>query len=135
MRIGLLAAALLALGPGLGRSDEAPAKFTSLFNGRDLTKMDPVERRHMRGRNIAMIFQEPMTSLNPVLTVRTQLVEAVQRSQDGPGDTKLTKAQQVARAVEALRLAEMPDPELAMLTPTPSQSGRTRTSIPLPSCV
>jgi len=82
-----------------------------LFNGRDLTKMDPVERRYMRGRNIAMIFQEPMTSLNPVLSVRTQLVEAVRRSQDGQGDTKLTKAQQVARAVEALRLAEMPDPE------------------------
>jgi len=82
-----------------------------LFNGRDLTTMDPIERRGMRGRNIAMIFQEPMTSLNPVLTVRTQLVEAVQRSQDGDGETRLTKAEQLARAVEALRLAEMPDPE------------------------
>ena len=81
------------------------------FDGKDLTTMDPVERRRMRGRNIAMIFQEPMTSLNPVLTVRTQLIEAVRRSADGPGDERLSKADQIARAVEALRLAEMPDPE------------------------
>ena len=82
-----------------------------LFNGRDLTTMDPVERRGMRGRNIAMIFQEPMTSLNPVLTVRTQLVEAVRRSQDGKGEKRLSKDELIDRAVEALRLAEMPDPE------------------------
>ena len=81
-----------------------------LFRGRDLTTMDPIERRHMRGRNIAMIFQEPMTSLNPVLSVRTQLLEAVRRRQDGPGGKRLSKADQVAGAVEALRLAEMPDP-------------------------
>ena len=77
-----------------------------LFNGLDMTTMDPVKRRHMRGRNIAMIFQEPMTSLNPVLTVRTQLAEAVRRSEDG-----LSSDEQTARAIEALRLAEMPDPE------------------------
>jgi len=77
-----------------------------LFNGLDMTTMDPVKRRSMRGRNIAMIFQEPMTSLNPVLTVRTQLAEAVRRSEEG-----LSRDEQTARAVEALRLAEMPDPE------------------------
>ena len=80
-----------------------------LFKGQDMTTMDPVKRRHMRGRNIAMIFQEPMTSLNPVLTVRTQLTEAVRRSEDGGGG--LSSGEQTARAVEALRLAEMPDPE------------------------
>ena len=77
-----------------------------LFKGRDLTTMDPRERRGLRGRNIAMIFQEPMTSLNPVLSVQTQLLEAVRRS---AGD-RASKASQIDRAVEALRLAEMPDP-------------------------
>ena len=77
-----------------------------LFKGKDLTAMDPIARRHMRGRNIAMIFQEPMTSLNPVLSVRTQLLEAVRRA----GDKRLSSAEENARAVEALRLAEMPDP-------------------------
>ena len=81
-----------------------------LFKGRDLTTMDPIERRHMRGRNIAMIFQEPMTSLNPVLSVRTQLLEAVRRRENN-GEKRLSKAEQIALAVEALRLAEMPDPE------------------------
>jgi peptide/nickel transport system ATP-binding protein len=85
-----------------------------LFRGRDVLQMDSEQRRALRGRQVAMIFQEPMTSLNPVLSVRTQLLEAIRRggpgSAQGAAGRKLTKRQQVEQAVEALRLVEMPDP-------------------------
>ena len=48
-----------------------------LFNGRDLTKISVPEMRKIRGNEISMIFQEPMTSLNPVYTVGNQIVEAI----------------------------------------------------------
>jgi len=81
------------------------------FDGRDVTMMNGHEKRALRGRRIAMIFQEPMTSLNPVLSVRTQLLEAIRRG--GPDDDgkRPSRDEQHARAVEALRLVEMPDPE------------------------
>ncbi len=76
-----------------------------LFKGRDVVTMPGPERRRLRGRHMAMIFQEPMTSLNPVLTVRTQLFEAIGRSGE-----RLSRAERTERAVEALRLVEMPEP-------------------------
>ncbi len=84
------------------------------FRGRNVVEMPGRDRRDIRGRHIAMIFQEPMTSLNPVLTVRTQLLEAIRRSRpDGDRDAargRPPKAEALQRAVEALRLVEMPDP-------------------------
>ena len=74
------------------------------FGGQDVLAMTAGERRDYRGGQVAMIFQEPMTSLNPVLSVRTQLVEAIRRHQDA------SRAEAVERAVEALRLVGMPDP-------------------------
>ncbi len=86
-----------------------------LFKGKDVLKLPPASRRYMRGRNISMIFQEPMTSLNPVLTVRTQLLEAIGKSirQGGPDGAVryLSRAERLAQAVEALRLVDMPEPE------------------------
>jgi peptide/nickel transport system ATP-binding protein len=86
-----------------------------LFKGKDVLKLPPASRRYMRGRNISMIFQEPMTSLNPVLSVRTQLLEAVGKSirQGGPDGAVryLSRSERVEQAVEALRLVEMPEPE------------------------
>src|SRR3990170_3949553 len=49
-----------------------------LFEGEDLIKADEEEIRHIRGNRIAMIFQEPMTSLNPVLTIGRQITEALE---------------------------------------------------------
>ena len=46
-----------------------------LYKGRDLLKLSEPEMRHVRGREIAMVFQEPMTSLNPVLSIGRQLTE------------------------------------------------------------
>jgi len=86
-----------------------------LFKGKDMLKMPPASRRFMRGKHISMIFQEPMTSLNPVLSVQTQLLEAIGKRvrEGGPEGTVryLSKAERIAQAVEALRLVDMPEPE------------------------
>src|SRR3954468_13628482 len=49
-----------------------------VFDGQDLLKLSNAEIRHIRGKQIAMIYQEPMTSLNPVLTIRRQLTESLE---------------------------------------------------------
>ena len=73
----------------------------------DLSTLDPLgqEIRHIRGNEIAMIFQEPMTSLNPVYTVGQQIVEAVMLHQQA------TKREARERAVEMLRLVGIPEAE------------------------
>jgi oligopeptide/dipeptide ABC transporter ATP-binding protein len=76
-----------------------------LFKGRDLLGLSAAEMRHIRGNDIAMIFQEPMTSLNPVYPVGDQIAEAI-RYHRGVG-----KRQARARAVELLRQVGIPDPE------------------------
>lgn len=74
--------------------------------GEDLLVLDDEEMRSIRGRRIAMIFQEPMTSLNPVFTIGDQLVEAL-RSHDRKTPTRQLRQ----RALEALKQVEMTDPE------------------------
>ena len=76
-----------------------------LFKGRDLLKLSEGEMRHVRGREIGMIFQEPMTSLNPVLTVGRQLTESPEIH------LGMTPAQSRARAVELLGMVGISDPE------------------------
>ncbi|MEX1023193.1 MAG: ABC transporter ATP-binding protein [Dehalococcoidia bacterium] len=76
---------------------------TILFEGKDLLKMNDAEMRSIRGNRIAMVFQEPMTSLNPVLTIGQQIREAIQLHL-GLGDTEST-----ARAVELLELVGIPE--------------------------
>ncbi len=75
------------------------------FDGRDLLKMPVKERRAMLGRDIAMIFQDPMTSLNPCFTVEYQLTETL-RIHEGGSRRALR-----ARALELLRSVEIPDAE------------------------
>ncbi|MDX2264686.1 MAG: ABC transporter ATP-binding protein [Hyphomicrobiales bacterium] len=76
-----------------------------VFDGRDLLKLSDAEMREIRGRDIAMIFQEPMTSLNPVLTVGFQIMEPLFIH------LKMTEAQARARAIELLKLVGITDPE------------------------
>ena len=76
-----------------------------LFEGRDLTQLDERGLARIRGNDIAMIFQEPMTSLNPVFTVGNQIAEAV-RLHQGVGKRAAT-----ARAVELMRLVGIPSAE------------------------
>ncbi len=75
------------------------------FHGRDLLKMSEREMRQIRGDRIAMIFQEPMTSLNPVQTVGHQIAEAVQIH------TSASRSEAMGRALEMLRLVRIADPE------------------------
>ena len=75
------------------------------FDGRDLLALDEAEMRAIRGNEISMIFQEPMTSLNPVLTVARQIGETLMLHQ------KLDARAARARAVEMLRLVRLAEPE------------------------
>jgi oligopeptide transport system ATP-binding protein len=74
-----------------------------LFDGQDLLKADEEEIRHIRGNRIAMVFQEPMTSLNPVLTIGRQLTEAIELH------LKLDKDGSRKRAVELLEMVGIPE--------------------------
>ncbi len=74
-----------------------------LFNGRDLLKLPPSERRLLRGRELAMIFQEPMTALNPVLTVGQQVAE-VYRIHGTAGADEARR-----RALKMLEQVKIPD--------------------------
>ncbi len=76
-----------------------------LWQGRDLVPLDAVAMQKVRAKEIAIVFQEPMTSLNPVYTVGEQIAESV-RLHEG-----LTKKEALARAVEMLRLVRIPTPE------------------------
>lgn len=75
-----------------------------LFRGQDLAGMSPRQMREIRGAQIAQIFQEPMTALNPVLPIRKQIYEAFER--DG-----LSKAEREAKSVEMMKLVGIPEPE------------------------
>ena len=75
------------------------------FQGRNLMEMTESEMRRIRGNDIAMIFQEPMTSLNPVFTCGDQVVEAVTLHQ------KVTIEEARRRAVDMFKLVGIPDPE------------------------
>ena len=78
---------------------------TIRFKGRDITHLPPAEMAKLRGQEIAMIFQEPMTSLNPVYTVGYQISEMILRHE------KVSKKEARARAIEMLRLVNIPAPE------------------------
>ena len=76
-----------------------------LFEGHDLTKLPEAEMRAVRGAKIAMIFQEPMTSLNPVFTIGSQIAEAVRLHQ------KTSRREARERAIDALRMVGIADPD------------------------
>jgi oligopeptide/dipeptide ABC transporter ATP-binding protein len=76
-----------------------------LFDGRDLTKLPEPKMRAIRGARIAMIFQEPMTSLNPVFTIGSQIAEAVRLHQ------KTSRGEARERAIEALKMVGIADPQ------------------------
>ena len=80
-----------------------------LFEGRDLTKLSQQEMYEIRGNKISVIFQEPMTSLNPVFTVKRQLSEPFIIHQ------KLNKKQAEKKALEMLYAVQIPNPETVLL--------------------
>ncbi|HEX8916149.1 MAG TPA: ABC transporter ATP-binding protein [Humisphaera sp.] len=94
---------------------EPPGRYLGgevLFKGRDLLKLDERAMRGVRGKDVAMIFQEPMTSLNPVYTIGDQIVEAVTLHQNVRGRDAYAVAEKALRDVgiadAARRLHEYP---------------------------
>lgn len=86
---------------------EQPGKIKEgeiLFDGVDLTKISNSDMKDYRGNDIAMIFQDPMTSLNPVYTIKNQMIEVIRRH------TNLSKSEALTRAKELLKLVGIPDP-------------------------
>ena len=96
---------------------DAPGRITSgkiLFQGRDLTKLDERELRDLRGNRIAMIFQDPMMTLNPVLRIDTQMIETVLAHDN------VSRVVARQRSRDALGMVGIPSPE-ERLTAYPHQ--------------
>ena len=74
------------------------------FDGRELLDVDFAEMRHIRGRDIAMVFQDPLASLDPTFTIGSQLTEAIRLHE------RLSRSAARARAVELLKSVHIPDP-------------------------
>lgn len=88
-----------------------PGKISSgsiFFDSKDILTLPPDQLRDLRGRDIAIVFQDPMTSLNPVLTIGEQIVETLLRH------TALNRRQAREQAVESLRRVDIPSPQEKM---------------------
>ena len=100
----MTALSLLRLIPEPGRL----AAGRILFEGRDIAELPESAMEHVRGRDIGMIFQEPMTSLNPVIRVGEQVAEPLVRH------SRLSKKAALAEAVELFRQVGLPAPEMRL---------------------
>lgn len=89
----------------IDRESGSKVEGNILFKGKDLLQQNEAEMRAIRGNQISMIFQEPMTSLNPVYSVGEQIAEAIRIHQ------KLSKKEAWNKAVDMLKLVGIPSPE------------------------
>jgi oligopeptide/dipeptide ABC transporter ATP-binding protein len=92
----------------MGLVSQPPGRIVGgeiLFNGRDLTKLTEKEMCRIRGGKIAMVFQEPMTSLNPVFTIGNQIAEGLRLH------LKMSKAEARGKTLELMSLVGIPSPE------------------------
>ena len=92
----------------IGLIPKPPARIVSgevIFDGRDLTTLSEHQLEDVRGERIAMIFQDPMTSLNPTLTIETQLVETIRRHTD------VSRREARRRSIELLDEVGIPNPD------------------------
>jgi oligopeptide/dipeptide ABC transporter ATP-binding protein len=95
----------------LGLLRQPPARVAAdemLFEGESLLTKSQRELRDLRGRRVAMIFQDPMSALDPVFTAGQQLVDVIRHRQG------LGRKQSQQRALELMRLVELPDPQMMM---------------------
>ena len=93
----------------LGLIPQPPGRIvsgTAMFKGKDLLKLKKRELRAVRGDEVAMVFQDPMTSLNPVLKIGFQLAEAIETHYPKEEDAKVKQ-----RVIDLLRLVGVPNPE------------------------
>lgn len=88
---------------------EPPAKYKGgeiIFDGDDIIKKCEKEMRHIRGSEIGMIFQDPMTSLNPTMTIGRQIVEGIIKHQN------ISKQEAKEIAIKTLKMVQIPNPEI-----------------------
>ena len=97
----IMALGIMNLVPMPGRVEDGQV----LFEGRDLLTLPAAEMRTLRGRRIAMIFQEPMTSLNPVFTIGSQIAEAILAHE------RISAREARDRARQLLSMVKIPEPE------------------------
>ena len=93
----------------MGLIPDPPGKILGgeiFLEGKDLLKFSESDMEKVRGKEIGMIFQEPMTSLNPVLTIGKQITEILELHQDK------SKEEAINEAIELLKLVGLTDPEL-----------------------
>lgn len=90
----------------LPESNTEIKKGQILFEGKDIVKLKDKEMQKIRGKDISMIFQDPMTSLNPTMKIGKQIMEPIIKHQ------KLSKAEARKRALEILKLVGIPKPEI-----------------------
>jgi oligopeptide/dipeptide ABC transporter ATP-binding protein len=93
----------------LGLIPQPPGRIVrgeAIFQGKDLLKMSKKDLRRIRGKDLAMVFQDPMTSLNPVLKIGFQIAEAIKTHNSGIKDSDAEK-----RAIELLKIVGVPNPE------------------------
>ncbi|MBP1232028.1 peptide/nickel transport system ATP-binding protein [Arthrobacter sp. PvP102] len=81
-----------------------------LINGNNVISVSPAKLRQIRGRDVAMVFQEPSTALNPVFTVGWQIAEGIRAHAHGKGG-RVSAREAKSRAIDALRKVGIPDPE------------------------
>ena len=106
-RVGLRQDGAVALDPAAAaRAATSRSPGRCCFDGRRLTRLAPQGLRHLRGREIAIVFQDPMTSLNPVMTIGTQITESLRYHLGMP-----TRAAAAARRGRAARRVGIPEPE------------------------
>jgi peptide/nickel transport system ATP-binding protein len=108
------ALSMLGLNPGADISGSA------VFAGRDLLRLPEDHMRRIRGSEIAMIFQDPLSSLHPFYRVGWQIVEAIRTH------TKLSRGEAMARAVDLLRMVSIPQPERRVMAYPHELSGGMR---------
>jgi len=92
---------------GPGQASPVPAASSDTRSCKDLTTLSEREWRDVRGREIAMVFQEPMTSLNPVMRIGAQIEEAIRAHESSPSAGEVRRGM-----IEALRRAAVPEPEI-----------------------
>ena len=90
---------------GLIRRSQVSVSGSALFEGTDLLSLSREELRRYQGRDLSIIFQEPMTSLNPTMRIGKQVEESLRIH------GRLSPAERKARALEAMALAGLPDPQ------------------------
>jgi oligopeptide transport system ATP-binding protein len=93
------------------------------FDGQELVGFKPRDFRRVRGKDVAMIFQDPMTSLHPMLTIETQLTEHLRHHR------KISRAEARSRALELLDTVKIPDPKTALKAHPSQFSGGMRQRI------